>query len=58
MHLVFGKHHLFTYIIGFNDKKGLRQAGAELSQAQVKLDDLVVVVVEVLMQWLKLKFNY
>ena len=30
------------------DFEFLRQAGAELGQAQVKLDDLVVVVVEVL----------
>ena len=36
-----------------------KQAGAELGQAQVKLDAIVEVVIDgVVKQWLKWKFNY
>ena len=39
--------------------KSFEQAGAELGQAQVKLDDIVVIVVEVVVKaMVEVEFNY
>ena len=48
--LITGHHHTQLFLFVTIDKNIAKEAGAELGQAQVKLDDIIVIVVEVVVK--------
>ena len=48
--MITGHHHTQLFLFVTIDKNIAKEAGAELGQAQVKLDDIVIIVVEVVVK--------